>query len=73
MQVNLVEWFRGMVGTKHVEDVVDPLIQIQPSPRSLKRTLLVCLRCVDLDAQKRPKMGQIAHMLEGDEFPFRLV
>ncbi|KAI0493294.1 hypothetical protein KFK09_027570 [Dendrobium nobile] len=71
-EVNLVEWFRGMVGTKHVEDVVDPLIEIQPSPRSLKRTLLVCLRCVDLDAQKRPKMGQIAHMLEGDEFPFRL-
>ncbi|XP_020572251.1 probable receptor-like serine/threonine-protein kinase At4g34500 [Phalaenopsis equestris] len=71
-EVNLVEWFRGMVGTKHVEDVIDPSIEIQPSPRGLKRTLLVCLRCVDLDSQKRPKMGQVAHMLEGDEFPFRL-
>lgn len=70
-EVNLVEWFRGMVASKHVEDVLDPSIEVQPSPRALKRILLVCLRCVDLDAQKRPKMGQIAHMLEGDDFPFR--
>ncbi|KAJ8483797.1 hypothetical protein OPV22_016282 [Ensete ventricosum] len=26
----------------------------------------------NMDAQKRPKMGQIVHMLEGDEFPFRM-
>lgn len=71
-EVNLVEWFRAMVGSKHVDDVLDPSIEVQPSPRALKKTLLVCLRCVDLDAQKRPKMGQIANMLEGDEFPFRL-
>ncbi|PKA50386.1 putative serine/threonine-protein kinase [Apostasia shenzhenica] len=70
-EVNLVEWFRSVVGSKHVEDVLDPLIVPRPSSRALKRTLLVCLRCVDPDAQKRPKMGQIAHMLEGDEFPFR--
>jgi hypothetical protein len=49
------------------------LIEIQPSPRSLKRALLVCLRCIDLDANKRPKMGQIVHMLEADDFPFRSV
>ncbi|XP_008785669.1 probable receptor-like serine/threonine-protein kinase At4g34500 [Phoenix dactylifera] len=70
-EVNLVEWFKGMVGSRRGEEVVDPLMEVQPSPRALKRVLLVCLRCVDLDAQKRPKMGQIVHMLEGDEFPFR--
>nr|CAD1837338.1 unnamed protein product [Ananas comosus var. bracteatus] len=71
-EVNLVEWFKGMVGSRRVEEVVDPLMKVPPSPRVLNRVVLVCLRCIDSDAQKRPKMGQIVHMLEGDEFPFRM-
>lgn len=71
--MNLVDWFKGMVASRRGEELVDPLIEIQPSPRSLKRALLVCLRCIDLDANKRPKMGQIVHMLEADDFPFRSV
>ncbi|ONK60299.1 uncharacterized protein A4U43_C08F16690 [Asparagus officinalis] len=71
-EVNLVDWFKGMVGSKRGEEVVDRRIDFQPSPRALKRVLLVCLRCIDSDAYKRPKMGQIAHMLEGDDFPFRM-
>ncbi|CAL5385631.1 unnamed protein product [Camellia sinensis] len=70
-EMNLVDWFKGMVASRRGEEVVDPLIRLQPSPRALKRALLVCLRCIDLDANKRPKMGQIVHMLEADEFPFR--
>ncbi|XP_058080809.1 probable receptor-like serine/threonine-protein kinase At4g34500 isoform X1 [Magnolia sinica] len=70
-EVNLVDWFKGMVGSRRGEEVVDPLIEVQPPPRALKRVLLVCLRCIDLDAQKRPKMGHVVHMLEADEFPFR--
>ncbi|KAF3340138.1 receptor-like serine/threonine-protein kinase [Carex littledalei] len=72
-EVNLVEWFKGMVGSRRLEEVLDPSVPVQPSPRELKRVLLVCLRCIDSDAQKRPKMGQVVHMLEGDEFPFRMV
>ncbi|WJX36215.1 hypothetical protein P8452_24117 [Trifolium repens] len=70
-EMNLVDWFKGMVASRRGDELVDPLIEIQPSPRSLKRALLVCLRCIDLDANKRPKMGQIVHMLEADDFPFR--
>ncbi|PSS26048.1 Receptor-like serine/threonine-protein kinase [Actinidia chinensis var. chinensis] len=70
-EMNLVDWFKGMVASRRGEEVVDPLIQVQPAPRALKRVLLVCLRCIDLDVKKRPKMGQIVHMLEADEFPFR--
>ncbi|XP_042508215.1 probable receptor-like serine/threonine-protein kinase At4g34500 [Macadamia integrifolia] len=72
-EVNLVEWFKGMVTNRRGEELVDPLIEVQPSPRALKRVLLVCLRCIDMDANKRPKMGQVVHMLEADEFPFRSV
>ncbi|KAH6767176.1 Protein kinase superfamily protein [Perilla frutescens var. hirtella] len=71
-EMNLVDWFKGMVASRRSEEVVDPLIGIPPPPRSLKRMLLLCLRCIDLDANKRPKMGQIVHMLEADEFPFRV-
>ncbi|KAK7310633.1 hypothetical protein RJT34_08253 [Clitoria ternatea] len=70
-EMNLVDWFKGMVASRRGDELVDPLIEIQPSPRSLKRALLVCLRCIDLDVSKRPKMGQIIHMLEADDFPFR--
>ncbi|KAK1358677.1 putative receptor-like serine/threonine-protein kinase [Heracleum sosnowskyi] len=70
-EMNLVDWFKGMVASRRGEELVDSLIDVQPPPRSLKRALLVCLRCIDLDPQKRPKMGQIVHMLEADEYPFR--
>ncbi|KAK2665315.1 hypothetical protein Ddye_003889 [Dipteronia dyeriana] len=70
-EMNLVDWFKGMVASRRGEEIVDPLIEVQPPSRALKRALLVCLRCIDLDAHKRPKMGQIVHMLEADDFPFR--
>ncbi|CAA0835686.1 Probable receptor-like serine/threonine-protein kinase [Striga hermonthica] len=70
-EMNLVDWFKGMVACRRGEEVVDPLIDVPPPSRSLKRILLLCLRCIDLDANKRPKMGQIVHMLEADEFPYR--
>ncbi|KAL8096966.1 putative receptor-like serine/threonine-protein kinase At4g34500 [Apium graveolens] len=70
-EMNLVDWFKGMVASRRGEELVDSLIEVQPPPRSLKRALLVCLRCIDLDPHKRPKMGQIVHMLEADEYPFR--
>ncbi|KAL3538963.1 hypothetical protein ACH5RR_002329 [Cinchona calisaya] len=70
-EMNLVDWFKGMVANRRGEELLDPLIEIQPPSRALKRVLLVCLRCIDLDAKKRPKMGQIIHMLEAEEFPFR--
>lgn len=72
-QMNLVDWFKGMISSRRGEEILDPLIKVQPSPRALKRALLVCLRCIDLDVNKRPKMGQIVHMLEAEDFPFRSV
>ena len=62
-----------MVGSRCGEEVVDPSMEVHPSPRALNRVLLVCLHCSDLDAHKSLKMGQIVHMLEGDEFPFHTV
>ncbi|KAI3525369.1 hypothetical protein L1887_04116 [Cichorium endivia] len=70
-EMNLVEWFRGMVASRRGEELLDPKMNVRPSSRALKRALLVCLRCIDMDASKRPKMGQIVHMLEENEFPFR--
>ncbi|CAN1320359.1 Probable receptor-like serine/threonine-protein kinase At4g34500 [Linum perenne] len=70
-EMNMVDWFKGMVASRRGEELVDPLIEVDPAPRALKRALLVCLRCIDLDGSKRPKMGQIVHMLEADDFPFR--
>lgn len=72
-QVNLVEWLKVMVGTRRAEEVVDPNLEVKPSTRALKRALLVALRCVDTDADKRPRMTQVVRMLEADEYPFREV
>ncbi|KAL6317345.1 hypothetical protein AAG906_030098 [Vitis piasezkii] len=70
-EVNLVEWLKAMVTNRNAEGVLDPKIPEKPSSRALKRALLVALRCVDPNAQKRPKMGHVIHMLEADDFPFR--
>lgn len=70
-EVNLVDWLKMMVGSRRSEEVVDPKLELKPSSHALKRALLVALRCVDPDPQKRPKMGHVVHMLEADDFPYR--
>ncbi|KAH9625446.1 hypothetical protein KSS87_023313 [Heliosperma pusillum] len=70
-EVKLVDWVKQMVSNRNTESIVDPKLAEKPSSRALKRVLLVALRCVDPNAQKRPKMGQVVHMLEAEEFPFR--
>ncbi|CAK9177539.1 unnamed protein product [Ilex paraguariensis] len=71
MQVNLVDWLKRMVANRNPEAILDPKLSEKPSTRALKRALLVALRCVDPNAQKRPKMGHVVHMLEAEESPFR--
>ncbi|KAJ8486178.1 hypothetical protein OPV22_018663 [Ensete ventricosum] len=66
-EVNLVEWLKTMVGSRRAEEVLDPYLEVKPATRALKRTLLVALRCVDPDSNRRPKMGQVVRMLEADE------
>ncbi|KAI3947729.1 hypothetical protein MKX01_034394 [Papaver californicum] len=70
-EVNLVDWLKTMVANRNAEGVLDPKLRDKPSSRSLKRSLLVAIKCVDPDPHKRPKMGQVIHMLEIDDFPFR--
>lgn len=70
-EVNLVEWLKKMVGNRNPEGVLDPKLPEKPASRALKRALLVALRCVDPDAQKRPKMGHVIHMLEAEGSPFK--
>ncbi|KAK1617286.1 hypothetical protein QYE76_022803 [Lolium multiflorum] len=69
-EVNLVDWLKTMVSTRNSEGVVDPKMPQKPTSRAVKKALLVALRCVDPDASKRPKIGQIIHMLEVDDFPY---
>ncbi|KAK6162286.1 hypothetical protein DH2020_002127 [Rehmannia glutinosa] len=66
-EVNLVDWLKTMVGNRKSEEVVDPKLPERPASKALKRVILVALRCVDPDAQKRPKMGHVIHMLESKD------
>ncbi|KAI9196021.1 hypothetical protein LWI28_020324 [Acer negundo] len=68
-EVNMVEWLKMMVQIRRSEEVVDPNIETRPSTSALKRALLTALRCVDPDADKRPKMSQVVRMLESEEYP----
>jgi hypothetical protein len=72
-QVNLVEWLKNMVSNRDYEAILDPKLPEKPSSKALKKVLLVALRCVDPDSQKRPKMGHVIHMLEVDDFLYREV
>ncbi|KAK3165002.1 hypothetical protein QOZ80_1AG0027660 [Eleusine coracana subsp. coracana] len=70
-EVNLVEWLKMMVTNKRAEEVVDPNLEIKPSKRALKRAILVGLKCVDPDADKRPKMSHVVQMLEAVQNAYR--
>ncbi|XP_062155846.1 probable serine/threonine-protein kinase At1g01540 isoform X1 [Alnus glutinosa] len=70
-EVNLVEWLKNMVANRNPEGVLDPKLPEKPTSRALKRALLVALRCVDPNAEKRPKMGQVIHILEAEDTPFK--
>lgn len=64
MQGNLVEWLNSMVRDQKLIQIVDPKLAEKPNKKELKRIILIALRCVDADAENRPKMGDIIHMLE---------
>jgi hypothetical protein len=46
---------------------VDPNLERRPSTKELKRALLTALRCIDLNAEKRPSMDQVVRMLDSNE------
>ena len=73
LQVNLVDWLKVMVGSRQIDGVCDPRMEVKPSLRALKRVLLVSLRCVDPDAEKRPKLSHVIQMLETEDNPFHEV
>ena len=58
-----------MVGNRRSEEVMDPKIENRPSTSAFKRALLIALRCLDPEAQRRPKMSQVVRMLESEEYP----
>ncbi|CAL0313464.1 unnamed protein product [Lupinus luteus] len=70
-EVNLVDWLKKMVSNRNAEGVLDPKLVEKPTSRALKRALLVALRCTDPNAQKRPKMGHVIHMLEAEDSPYK--
>ncbi|KAI4321037.1 hypothetical protein MLD38_034460 [Melastoma candidum] len=72
-EVYLVEWLKTIVANRNTDSILDPRLPQKPSAMDLKRALLTALRCIDPNAQKRPKMGHVVHMLEADEFPFQNV
>ncbi|KAI3503078.1 hypothetical protein L1887_31514 [Cichorium endivia] len=66
-EVHLVEWLKKMVIERCPEKVLDPKMTEKPSLRVLKRALVLALRCVDPNSEKRPKIGHVVHMLESQE------
>ncbi|KAF5752464.1 kinase family protein [Tripterygium wilfordii] len=62
-----------IVGTKRAEEAVDLNLEVKLEIRALKPALLIALRCVDPNAEKRPKMNQVERMLEADEYSYREV
>ncbi|KAL1820092.1 hypothetical protein ACET3Z_014961 [Daucus carota] len=63
-EVNLVEWLNSVLRDQNIIHVLDPKLPEKPNKKELKRIILIALRCVDADAENRPKMGDIIHMLE---------
>ncbi|XP_022141212.1 probable serine/threonine-protein kinase At1g01540 isoform X2 [Momordica charantia] len=63
-QPYLIEWVKSMIGSQQAVETVDSKLEEKPSPKQLKRMLLIALRCLDPDEQHRLSMAQILLMLE---------
>lgn len=64
LQGNLAEWLNSMIRNQKIIQIVDPKLAQKPNKKELKRIILIALRCMDVDFENRPKMGDIIHMLE---------
>ncbi|KAL9163254.1 hypothetical protein ABFS82_06G028700 [Erythranthe guttata] len=60
----LVDWMKSNVADENFDLIIDPKLPELPSIKELKRVLLVALRCVDFEIEKRPKIGEILCMLQ---------
>ncbi|KAF1892258.1 hypothetical protein Lal_00036619 [Lupinus albus] len=65
---NLEQWLHGAM-SHHGYRTWEARIKILLG--TAKAALLTALRCVDLDYEKRPTMGQVVRMLESEEYPLR--
>lgn len=68
-EVNLVEWFKMMVGSRRIDELVDPNLDPKPAARIFRRILIVALKCVDPDSGNRPKMSRVVQMVETKDVP----
>ncbi|KAL7218516.1 hypothetical protein ACSBR2_011723 [Camellia fascicularis] len=53
-----------MVAKQNFDHLVDPKMPEMISLKELNRIILIALRCVDLDVENRPRMGDVIHMFE---------
>ncbi|KAL7107050.1 hypothetical protein ACP275_06G029500 [Erythranthe tilingii] len=60
----LVDWMKSNVADENFHLIIDPKLPELPLIKELKRVLLVALRCVDFEVEKRPKIGEILCMLQ---------
>ncbi|CAJ1952882.1 unnamed protein product [Sphenostylis stenocarpa] len=63
-ETHMVDWFKSMISSGKIENVMDPKLIKMPSSKVLKEVALVALRCVDPDVNPRLKMRDVVCMLE---------
>ncbi|QHO44048.1 Glutaminyl-peptide cyclotransferase [Arachis hypogaea] len=69
-QAYIVDWFKSMISSGKISDLVDPKLPKKPSSIVLKRIILLALWCVDLDMNPKLKMEDVVQMLESNQLIF---
>ena len=57
----------AQIASRKPEVVVDPKLPENPASKALERVILVALKFGDHEANKRPKMGHVIHMLKSED------
>ncbi|KAL4197666.1 hypothetical protein AMTRI_Chr04g252260 [Amborella trichopoda] len=64
--VMLLDWVKGLLKEKRVENLVDPDLQNNYVEAEVEQLIQVALLCTQGSPMDRPKMSEVVRMLEGD-------
>lgn len=61
----LVEWAKPLLASKRsTMNILDPKLEGQYSPSGARKTALLALQCLSMEAKQRPTMDQVVTALE---------
>ncbi|KAJ9559438.1 hypothetical protein OSB04_014052 [Centaurea solstitialis] len=61
---DLVKWVKPYIGSKRIELIMDPRLELNYSPESAQKLSRIAHKCVSRNLKSRPKMSEVVEMVD---------